>query len=77
MWTSGNPSDVESFEIQRSYDGEFFDNIGEVSCENNSRFNWKDTGVYPGYIHYRIAAVLKTGEKVYSAVEVIRVVSRK
>ena len=75
-WGITSPAGVSNFRIERSYDGEFFDVINEPSCNNSTRFTWKDEGVYPGLIYYRIGCVMNDGTCHYSAVETIRVVQR-
>ena len=75
-WGIDTPAGVTCFTIERSYDGEFFDPITETPCNNAVRFSWKDEGVYPGVIYYRIACNMNDGTSHYSTVESIRVVQR-
>ena len=77
LWSISNPGQIQRFEVQRSYDGEFFDTISELYCEGNSRFKCSDRDVYPGFIYYRIAAFNAAGTVEYSPIEVVRIVSRK
>ena len=74
MWSVSTSGNVLDFEIQRSYDGEFFDPISDQACSNISRYNWKDNNVFPGYIYYRIAAHMINGDVVYSDVQVVHIV---
>ena len=76
MWGIDSPAGVSNFTIERSYDGEFYDVINEAACNNSTRFTWKDVGVYPGLIYYRVACNMTDGTTHYSAVETIRVVQR-
>ncbi|MGB8190469.1 MAG: hypothetical protein WCF67_01060, partial [Chitinophagaceae bacterium] len=62
------------FVIQRSYDGDFFENVAEISTSTDRRNQYKDNAVYPGYVHYRIAAVMYNGSTIYSSVEIVRIV---
>lgn len=75
-WGITTPAGVSSFKIERSYDGEFYDVINEPACNNSTRFSWKDEGIYPGLISYRIGCVMSDGSCHYSEVETIRVVQR-
>lgn len=75
-WGISTPAGVSSFRVERSYDGDFYDVINEPACNNATRFSWKDEGIYPGIIYYRIACVMNDGTNHYSAVETIRVVQR-
>ncbi len=76
-WTTAIPGDIDAFEVERSVDGEFYDVLASSSCDNNTRFKWTDEIVYPGFSYYRIAAHKKDGSVEYSAIEVVRIVSRK
>ena len=73
-WIFSDPNNVVSFEIQRSYDGAFFERAGEVAPAGKNQF--KDNDVFPGHIYYRIAALMYDGSIIYSTVEVVRIVSR-
>lgn len=73
-WGITSPAGVSSFTVERSYDGEFFDVINQVACNNAVKFSWKDEGIYPGYIYYRIGCITNDGKATYSSTEVIRVV---
>jgi hypothetical protein len=75
-WGVDSPAGVSNFTVERSYDGEFYDPINQVAPNNAVRFTWKDEGVYPGMIYYRIACNMNDGTKHFSDVETIRVVQR-
>ena len=75
-WGITTPAGVSSFKVERSYDGEFYDVINEVPCNNSVKFSWKDEGIFPGVIYYRIACNMNDGTTHYSPVETIRVVQR-
>lgn len=73
-WIFSDPNNVVAFEVQRSYDGSFFEKAGEVAPSGKNQF--KDNDVFPGHIYYRIAALMYDGSIIYSTVEVVRIVSR-
>ena len=75
-WGIDTPAGITCFNVERSYDGEFYDVINEVPCNNSVKFSWKDEGIYPGVIFYRIACNMNDGTTHYSPVETIRVVQR-
>ena len=75
-WGINTPAGVTCFNIERSYDGEFYDVISEVPCNNSVKFSWKDEGIYPGIIYYRVACNMNDGTTHYSEIETIRVVQR-
>jgi hypothetical protein len=71
-WCFSTPGNAVSFVVERSYDGEFFESLGEVTP--GAKNEYKDSAVYPGYIHYRIKALMYDGSAVYSNVEIVRIV---
>jgi len=76
-WGVNTPAGVTSFTVERSYDlGEFYDVINEIPCNNAVKFSWKDEGIFPGMIYYRVACHMNDGTIHYSPVETIRVVQR-
>jgi hypothetical protein len=75
-WGIDSPAGVSTFSIERSYDGDFYDVINQVSNNNGVRYSWKDEGIFPGVIYYRIACNMNDGTTHYSAIETIRVVQR-
>jgi hypothetical protein len=76
-WTVAMPGEVAYYGIQRSYDGDYFDNIGEVMGGSSSRCKYNDSDVFPGVIYYRIIAFNQDGTIMESPVETVRIVSRK
>ena len=75
-WGINTPAGVRCFNVERSYDGEFYDVINEVPGNNSVRFSWKDEGIFPGVIYYRVACKMNDGTTHYSPIETIRVVQR-
>ena len=72
-WTVINSQDVVSFVIERSWDGVYFDAIDEVAvAEGTNRY--RDNDIYPGYLYYRIIAVMNDGTEVSSSIEMVRIV---
>jgi hypothetical protein len=77
VWSVAFPGQVAGYEIQRSYDGDFFETISDMPGSNNSRSKFTDSNVYPGYIHYKVRAIMNDGTVEESVVQTIRIVSRK
>ena len=70
-------SSITSFVIQKSYDGEYFDDI-DMDITTVGRWNrTTDNDVFPGYIHYRVIAILSDGTECCSPVQVVRIVRKK
>lgn len=76
MWAV-NHADISDFKIERSYDGEYFEEVTDLPCNGAAQYRFTDSDLFPGYIHYRITAVKTDGTTVQSTVETIRIVSRK
>ena len=72
-WTVSS-GDITQFIVERSYDGDFYDNLGNVNFNGSSSYKSKDAGVYPGVIYYRVTAVKSDGTMECSPVETIRIV---
>jgi hypothetical protein len=70
-------SSITSFVIQKSYDGEYFDDV-DMDVRTVGRWSrTTDNDVYPGYIHYRVIAILSDGTECCSPVQVVRIVKKK
>jgi hypothetical protein len=68
--------DVAEFAIERSYDGEFFDTIGTMSCTGTTTHRYKDVSVFPGTVWYRISAIKVDDSVETSLVQSVRIVKR-
>ena len=75
-WGLTTSAGVTGFTIQRSYDGEFFEEVNQAPSNNGVKFSWKDENVFPGYIYYKVGCMMSDGSSHFSEVEVIRIVSR-
>lgn len=71
-WTV-SASGVTQFVVERSYDGDFFDNVTTVNFDGSSSYKSKDAGVFPGVIYYRVTAIMSDGTTECSPVETIRI----
>jgi hypothetical protein len=77
-WGIEDPSSVVFFSIERSFDGNWFFEIDEISCSpGDATYKYRDTGAFPGYLYYRVIAHRADGTTVNSDVEMIRIVSKK
>lgn len=77
-WAVTDPASVTHFTVERSFDGSWFFELDEVGCSAATpSFKYRDTGAFPGYLHYRIVAHHADGSTEKSPVEMIRIVSRK
>ena len=75
-WTVSS-NHVSDFIIQRSYDGEYFDDL-DLHIKTLGRWNRaNDTEVFPGIIWYRIVAVMDDGTEAVSPTQYVRIVRRK
>lgn len=74
-WGVASP-DVMQFAIERSYDGEFFEELATVPANGSANYRYKDNNVFPGFIYYRVKASFSDGTEKYSTVESVRIVQR-
>ena len=73
---SVSTSNVVEFAIERSYDGQYFENIGSCPCNGTTTHRYTDASVYPGTIYYRITAIKADQSVETSATESVRIVKR-
>ena len=76
-WTMVNNGSIAGFVIERSYDGTYFDEIGEVSSNSSNRYRYQDSFVYPGFIYYRVTAIYTNGTTEVSETILVHIVSKK
>ncbi len=74
MWKMSTDAGVASYQIEKSYDGEFFDPVAGQVNNHGPIYTWKDSNVFPGYIYYRVAANMANGDVIYSDVQVVHIV---
>ena len=74
-WAIATP-DVVQFVVERSYDGDFFENVNSMNFNGSATYKYKDNGVFPGWIYYRITAIKADGSTEQSTVEMVRIVQR-
>lgn len=71
---SVSSADVVQFSVERSYDGDFFENLSTPGFTGSASYKYKDVGVFPGVIYYRITAIKTDGSTECSSVESVRIV---
>jgi hypothetical protein len=77
-WTVSDKSIVDGFYIQRSYDGTNFVMVGTLTAVSTAPwYRYFDNTAFPGFITYRIVAVLNDGTEVISPFQNIRIISKK
>ncbi len=76
-WTIITTEQIDGFVVERSYDGVDFFPIGELNTVSLGWNRYKDEFVFPGFIHYRVKAIMGDGSTVTSPVEIVRIVSKK
>ena len=72
-----NSTNVSSFIVQRSYDGEYFNTIGTQTPGGGHWNKYLDTTVEPGTIYYKIIAVMDDGSTEESAIADVRIVRHR
>ncbi len=72
-----NSDNIASFSIERSYDNDFFSFLINVTPDAGRWNRYLDTSVEPGFIYYRITAVMNDGSVEESTVEMVKIVKHK
>lgn len=75
-WSVTDPA-VAYFEIERSWDGSFFEIIDEVNGIGDVAYKFRDQSCFPGYVYYRITAHNSDGSTTVSSVEVLHMVAKR
>lgn len=73
-WGTTSITGVDHFVVYHSELGDFFDPIDEVDPHGGLKYTFKHEGVFPGFHHYYIAAVMTAGPAVNSPVDIVRIV---
>ncbi len=76
-WSVSDASAVAYFTIERSFDGSYFQAIGQAACGGNATHRYRDVSGFPGFIYYRIKAHQTDGSVVTSPVELLHIVAKK
>lgn len=77
MWAV-NQQGISRFKIERSYDGfEFVEGAMEVPAHGGSQYRFTDREALPGFVSYRITAILDDGSSSTSQVQTVRIIARK
>jgi len=74
-WGLNSESGIMSFIIERSYDGDFFDPVSAAVPTHARSYSWKDAGVFPGIIYYRIICVMADNTMSSSSVQAVKIVA--
>jgi len=73
-WAMTSNEGVTGFIIERSYDGTYFDYLDATEVDNGAWNRYRDASVSPGYIYYRVIAVMDDGTTITSPIEMVRIV---
>ena len=66
QWDASNTDNTKQFNVERSFDGKTFDNLGSVSVTGNSTYQFTDKGYQSGTVYYRLQQLDKDGSIFYS-----------
>ena len=75
-WTF-NSTDASGFIIKRSYDGGWFETVGQQACGGGRWNKFVDATVEPGTIFYKVVAVMRDGSQEESPVAEVRIVRHR
>ncbi len=69
-------AEIDHFIVERSYDGEFFEQANVIGFNGSATYKMNDNSVFAGTIHYRVTAVFQDGTMETSEVKSMRIVQR-
>ncbi len=80
VW-GANSSDDVNFVVEKTYSDPTdiyseWESVAHMPYDGSRSYKCNDNSVYPGYSHYRIAAMGNDGSVVYSETVTVRIVSR-
>ncbi len=68
--------EIDHFIVERSYDGEFFEQANVIGFNGSATYKMNDNSVFAGTIHYPVTAVFQDGTMETSEVKSLRIVQR-
>jgi len=76
-WTSGIETSLQTYEVQRSFDGSRFNLISRINPSgNNHEYRYVDTDLFKSNVssyYYRISGIMKDSKRYYSETKKISV----
>ena len=81
VWSMSAFDDISGLVIQRTYEDPtdpyaYWEDLATLPCSAARSFKYKDKEVFPGMIHYRIVAVMNSGQTIASEISGIQIRSR-
>lgn len=81
-WKMVAEDGVDHYMVKRTYTDptdifSVWETVGSMVANGARSYNVREDAVYPGYLYYKVIAVMQDGSTVESAVEPIRIVAHK
>ena len=79
-WGMTSESGVSGYSIQRTYEDPtdpyaFWEDAGSMPCSSARSYKWTDLHIYPGFISYRIVAMMNNGTSMTSDILTLHIIS--
>ena len=79
-WGVTSAAGVSSFYVQRTYEDPadpyaYWETWASAVCNGAKSYKATDTNVFPGFISYRVVAVMSNGSEFVSAISTVHIVS--
>ena len=79
-WAISSNEGVLGFSVQKTYEDPtdpyaFWEDLCSVPCNPVRSYKNNDTNVFPGYVNYRVVALMSNGSSVVSETVTVRIVS--
>ena len=80
-WAVETNAGVVSFSIQKTYEDTtdpyaFWEEVSSLPDDGSKSYRFTDDNVFPGFVSYRISALLNDGTIVESGISTVQIVSR-
>ena len=80
-WGVETTAGVVSFSIHKTYEDvtdpyAFWEEVGSLPGDGSKSYRFTDDNVFPGFISYRISALLSDGTIVESGISTVQIISR-
>lgn len=80
-WAMTSTSGITEFIVQRTYEDPYdpyspWDDLCNIPCGNNKLYKHDDTGLFPGYVSYRVVALNNGTPVVVSEISTIQILQQ-
>ena len=80
-WGVTSGAGIVGFQLQKTYEDPtdpyaFWEDVSSAPCNGSRSYKCTDNNVFPGFINYRVSALLSDGSTIGSGISTVHIVSR-